>query len=137
MVRAKQIARWLWVPVVLVFVYVGWVMYSRWAGNRRLEAEAANARVLEDKKVLEKLGSGLKVLMFYANPPVVRRGSATLLCYGVTNATKVRIEPQVEGVGPTLSRCVEIKPAQDTSYTLIAEDDSGGQAKSFVDVKVQ
>ena len=103
----KELVRWTWIPVVIAFTYAAWVLYSRQAENERIEEKAVHERAAEDQKVLEKLGSGrLKILMFYANPPVVSRGEKTLLCYGVSNATAVRIEPNVEGVGPAISRCV-------------------------------
>lgn len=134
----KQIIRWFWIPVVLVFLYAGWVMYSRWAGNRDIAAEAEQKRAEQDQKILDKLGAGnLKILMFYANPPAIQRGATMLLCYGVSNAKSVRIEPSVEGVGPALSRCVEAKPTTNTTYTLIAQDEAGVETKSTVDVQVQ
>ena len=134
---AKQIVKWAWIPVVLAFLYAGWVLYSRQADNRRIAREAEVKRAEQDQKILDKLGGGeLKVLMFYANPPVIQRGDRALLCYGVSNAKSVRIEPAVDGVGPSLSRCVEVKPAGDTKYTLIATDESGREEKSELEVKI-
>lgn len=134
----KQIIQWLWIPVILVFLYAGWVIYSRWASNRDIAAEAQQERAEQDQKILDKLGAGrLKILMFYANPPAIRRGDTMLLCYGVSNAKSARIEPAVDGVGPALSRCVEAKPAANTTYTLIAQDEAGAEIKSTVEVQVQ
>jgi hypothetical protein len=134
----KELVRWTWIPVVIVFAYAAWVLYSRQAENKRIEEKAVQERAAEDQKVLEKLGSGrLKILMFYANPPVVSRGEKTLLCYGVSNATTVRIEPDVEGVGPAISRCVEAAPRSDTTYTLTAEGANASKETGTVSVRVQ
>lgn len=134
----KQLVRWTWIPVLVAFAYAAWVLYSRQAENRRLEEQAVQERAAEDQKVLEKLGSGrLKILMFYANPPVVGRGEKTLLCYGVSNATTVRIEPNVAGVGPSISRCVEVSPKGDTTYTLTAEGADASKETGTVSVRVK
>jgi len=123
---------------LLAVAYAGWVIYSRSSENRELEKAAEQKQGEADAKVLEKLGgSSLKILMFYANPPVVRKGGHGLLCYGVSNAKRVQIEPGVEGTGPSISRCVEVRPSKDTEYTLKASDDKGGEASQSVTVRVQ
>jgi hypothetical protein len=135
---ARQVAKWTWIPVILVFAYSGWVLYNRRAENARIEESRQKAKAKADLEIVEKLGGErLKILMFYANPPVVGRGERGLLCYGVSNAKTVRIEPAVEGVGPTLSRCVEIHPKEQTTYTLIAADEKGREEKSTVEVRIR
>jgi hypothetical protein len=55
------------------------------------------------------------------------------MCYGVLNATSVRIEPPVDGVGVSINRCVQAVPRKDTRYTLFAEGRDGAVlSKSFV-----
>jgi len=71
----------------------------------------------------------VKILAFYPRDAVVTEGGTTVLCFGVSNARSVRIDPPVDGVSPTLSRCVEIRPKGETKYTLTAEG-SGGQTVS-------
>jgi hypothetical protein len=135
---AKEIVRWTWIPVLLVFTYSGWVLYSRKSENERIARELEQKQAAADRQVLEKLGSGsMKVLMLYANPPVIRRGQKALLCYGVANATSVRFEPPVDGAGPSLSRCLETHPTKTASYTLIAEDAAKSVEKSTVTVRVE
>jgi hypothetical protein len=135
---AKEIVQWTWIPVLLVFTYSGWVLYSRKTDNERIARAQEQQQAAADRQVLEKLGSGsLKVLMLYANPPVVRRGQKVLLCYGVANATSVRFEPPVDGAGPSLSRCLETHPTKTASYTLIAEDAAKSVEKSTVTVRVE
>jgi hypothetical protein len=135
---AKEAVRWTWIPVLLVFAYSGWVLYSRKADHERIAREREQKEAAADRQILEKLGSGrLKILMLYANPPVIQRGGKVLLCYGVANATSVRFEPVVDGAGPSLSRCLETHPTKTASYTLIAEDAAKTVEKSTVTVRVE
>jgi hypothetical protein len=134
----RKALKWGWLPVSLAFCYSGWVLYSRADGNRSIDAENQRNRAAKDVAIVEKLGGGeLKVVAFYANPPVIQSGGRGLLCYGVVNAKAVRMEPAVPDVGPALSRCVEARPAHTTTYTLIAEDGKGGEARSTATIGVQ
>jgi hypothetical protein len=81
-------------------------------------------------------GDGVKILQFYARDGVVTEGEKTVLCYGVSNARSVRIDPPVEGVGPALTRCVEVQPKRETHYTLIAEGSDGHTVSQSFDVRV-
>lgn len=76
-----------------------------------------------------------KITQFYAAEGAIARGSKTLLCYGVENAARVRLTPQVEALYPAFSRCVEIRPEKTTVYTLTAEGEGGSTSSSFT-VKV-
>ena len=120
--------------LVIALVYTGWVFFSRWSENRRLEQTAAEQRLKLDKEITDKYGSGaLKILSFYANPGAVARGQKTLLCYGVANAKTVRIEPLTERVWPAVSRCLEYTALRETRFTLTAEDAQGHSAtESFI-----
>src|SRR5207245_765395 len=98
------------------------------------DAERARANL----KIVEMYGSGnLKILNFYATPGAIPRGQKGLICYGVSNAKSVRIDPGVEPLAPSISRCIEIRPAADTKYTLTAEDASGHRAAMSVLVRVK
>lgn len=133
----RKLVRWGWLPVALAFCYAGWILYNRGAENRRIESQSEQKRARQDAQLLEKLGgSELKVVTFYANPPVVKQGAKGLLCYGVVNAKEVRIEPAVPDVGPALSRCVEVSPTKTTEYNLIAVDAKGTEARSTTTVTV-
>lgn len=113
-------------------------MLTRWRETRAAEAELQRREAAADREVVERYGSGqLKVLMFYANPPVVRPGGRTMLCYGVANAKSVGIEPDVEAIQPSLSRCVEVQPKQTTEYTFTAEAEDGSPVRQAVTVRVE
>jgi hypothetical protein len=136
-VSAKQAVKYSWIVVLIVCAYSGWIIYRRNAENEEIARAQERKRIEADQKILDKLGSGqLKVLMLYANPPAVKPGGKGLLCYGVSNAKSVRFEPAVDGVGPALSRCVEIQPKAATTYTLIALDEKGREARESVVVRM-
>ncbi len=62
----------------------------------------------------------VRILMFYVNPEAPAVDEKTQLCYGVDNATTVRLEPPIEHLWPTPTRCFEV-PTRAATYTLIAE----------------
>jgi hypothetical protein len=122
------------VMAAIAVLYVGWTFFSRWNENRTNEGAAEAERTKANAKIVEMYGSGnLKILNFYA----IRRSEKTLLCYGVSNATAVRIEPGVEPLKPSLSRCLEVAPKSTTQYTLTAQDAAGHQATESVVVQVK
>ena len=123
---------------LLALMYLGWIFYSRW--NERAEAQrAADAKQVEEaRKTYELYGSGqLKILLYYASPPVIRRGGSTQLCYSVANATTVKIDQGVEDIKPSLSRCIPVKPSHSLTYTMTAADDKGHTTTKTVDVEVR
>ena len=67
----------------------------------------------------EKTGK-VRITQFYASPANPPRGEKTLLCYGVENATEVRLDPPVERVWPAMARCFEIDSAKEATYKLTA-----------------
>jgi hypothetical protein len=117
---------------------MGWVFYSRSSQNRELQRQAAEKSQEQDRKNYEMYGSGqLKIMLFYAVPPVVAKGGETKLCYSVANATSVKIEPGVEAIKPSLSRCEPVTPVRSTTYTLSASDDKGHSDSRKLDVVVR
>jgi hypothetical protein len=78
----------------------------------------------------------VKILAFYPRDVLVTEGGKTVLCYGVSNARSVRIDPPVEGVSPSLTRCVEIRPRGETRYTLTAEGSDGQVVSQSVTVRI-
>lgn len=105
---------------------------------RRVAEAAAATRRADDQRTVEELGgSEFKILNFYAMPGAVKRGEAVQLCYGVSNAKKVTLEPQTNAVWPSFSRCVEVAPKKTTEYTLTADDGNGNSKTSTITVVVQ
>ena len=112
--------------VVAATLYLGWTFVSRNLSHQGRQvqpdpqqeaAAAAFARTY--------LGSDVRIIHFYAREASVVEGGFTVICYGVVNAVSVRLEPPLEGVGPSINRCVEAPGERATRYTLIAEGKDG------------
>jgi hypothetical protein len=124
------------VTLIVAGLYVGWVFLNRWQDNQALEEKAATERRSQDRQTFEAMGGNrFEILGFYADPASIRAGETAELCYSVSNAKSVKIEPPSEPVWPAFSRCVHVSPRKTTTYTFTAED-ATGQAKSAT-VKVE
>ncbi len=76
------------------------------------------------------------ITQLYASPPAVGKGGRSLLCYGVESAAAVRLDPPVEEITPSLARCLELRPAATTTYTLYAKNRAGAEVSQSVTVTV-
>jgi len=74
----------------------------------------------------------LRIAQFYAQPPNPVKGQKVLVCYGVENASEVRIQPPIDRVWPSPSRCLEVKPARTVTYTLTAIRGAEHISKSII-----
>jgi hypothetical protein len=120
-------------------LYVGWVFYSRWEANQAIADKAAEKQRAQDGQTFEAMGGNrFDILVFAANPPILRAGEKSSLCYSVSNAKAVKIEPEAEEpVWPAFSRCVHVSPRKSTVYTLTIDDGAGHTKTASVDVSVQ
>jgi len=130
------------VAIAIALLYAGWVLFSRWqetrAFDQKAKEEAAQKQRENDRASVELLGGNeFAIQMFYASPGVIQRGDSARLCYGVSNAKTVKLEPQSNPVWPSHSRCVEVAPAKTTTYTLTIEDAAGNTKSQTVEVKVR
>jgi len=128
--------------LAVALLTVVYVMVSRWEDARNRERQAERERLekqqTEDKIAVEQLGGkNFAIVSFYASPPSIRRGESTQLCYGVSNAKKVRLEPQTQPVWPSVAHCVDVSPPKSTTYTLTIEDAAGHTQSQDIDVKVR
>lgn len=128
--------------VVIVSLVVGWIMLSRWLENRDFDRRAAQERAAKqremDRLAIEQLGGKeFAILNFYASPGTIGRGETSQLCYGVSNAKAVKLEPQSSPVWPSPSRCVDVFPTKDTTYTLTIQDASGNTKTATLEVRVR
>lgn len=127
------------VAMIIVALYVGWTFYSRSASNREAEEAASEKERQRAKKVTDTIyGSGeVRILNFSVDQRVVPRGKTANMCYGVSNATSVTLEPHVEDTKPSVSHCLQISPRKETKYTLTAKDEKGHAATASVTIQVQ
>jgi hypothetical protein len=124
--------------VILAALYSGWTMYTRHQSAADAERQSQQARAEADRKTVAQFGGDqLKILGFSAEGAEVSPGGRVLLCYGVSNAAQVTIEPGVESIKPAVSHCLEVFPKQTTTYTLKAEDGKGYSKSASLTIKVR
>ena len=122
--------RWYWAMLLataaVALAYLGWVFASRHSSGLPRKARP-DPELARRQAELDRIygGSDLKILQFYSVAADVIAGTPTTMCYGVLNATSVRIEPPVDGVWVALNRCLQVAPRKDTRYTLFAEGRDG------------
>lgn len=127
--------------VAIAAGYSGWIMYTRYRDAReaeeRIEKTKRDRAIEAGRWVNDVVGDEVKILSFAADPGAVRPGGSVLLCYGVANATTVKIEPEVEGVRPAFTHCVETFPRKTTTYKLTAADGKGHTVSASLTVAVR
>jgi hypothetical protein len=127
------------VAFILVGLYIGWIFYSRWQANQAIAEHTAEKQRSKDQQTFEAMGGNrFDILSYAANPSTIQAGEKSSLCYSVSNAKNVNIEPQTEEpVWPAFSRCVHVSPRETTTYTLTIDDGAGHTKTAAVEVSVQ
>lgn len=124
--------------VVIALIYVGYIFYSRWQDQKDAARQAAEKQAADARKTAEAYGGNeLKVLTFYATEGPIHHGESTQLCYGVSNAQTVKIEPDVHDVPVSYSNCVRVAPRKDTTYTLTATGKNGKDEQATLTIAVR
>jgi len=137
----RKFFKYSWFGILIVVLGVAWVFYSRWQTNRDIEFRAAQKAAAEQRENAARSvelmgGSKFDILNFYAAPGAVRRGDSFQLCYGVSNAKDVKLDPPVGSVWPSLSRCLSVTPKKTATYTLTATDSAGHTKTASLTVTV-
>ena len=127
----KKLVRVMWIPVLVTALYVGWVLWQRHAS----QIAASRTPVASDP--LAKYAGHVEIVQFYASHGIIAPGGKTQLCYGAVNASEVRLDPPVEKVWPSMSRCFDVAPSKTTHYTLTAESADHKTATASLDIVVQ
>ena len=125
-----------------VLLAVVFTLLSRWLNVRSIERAAAAQRQEQqreqDRVTVEQLGGkSFDILMFYASPRAIERGASAKLCYGVSNAKSLTLEPGSYAVWPSASHCVDVSPRKTTTYTLTILDQAGHRKSQTVDLVVR
>ena len=139
--RLKKPLVYVFIAIVVAAGYVGYILLSRRASTREIErrnaAKQAEQRRTEDRLTLEQLGgSDFGIRALSASPAVIRRGESAEICYDVTNAKSVSLDPPVAQVWPSHTRCFEVSPKRTTTYTLTITNAKGETVASEVEVQV-
>lgn len=140
--RLQRALRYSWIAVGLAALFSAGTFYSRWEGARKLEREAAEQRRQREQQQAERAfenlgGARFEILHFYALPAAIRHGESAMVCYGVSNAKTVKLEPEAARVWPAANRCFEISPPKSTTYTLTIEDAQGQKKTASFELQVR
>jgi len=121
------------VVLAAALIYVLWAFWSRWQQNRAFQqkeaAKAAEQRARDEQTFQGMGGSNFAIISFFASPPTIGRGDESELCYSVSNAKTVSIDPPVGDVWPAFDHCVSVRPSKTTTYKITIAD-SAGHTKS-------
>lgn len=135
------ITKALAVVFVIVLLYVGYIFWSRAQEKAAFEQQASQrkaAQAAADQKAVAGMGGNeFKILRFYAYPSQIERGDSTDICYGVSNAASVTLQPQTSAVWPAFNKCVTVSPRETTEYTFTAKDAAGHTQQQKVTVEVR
>ncbi|HXO06053.1 MAG TPA: hypothetical protein VN884_10550 [Candidatus Sulfotelmatobacter sp.] len=128
--------------LLVVLCYVGWIFYSRWHENRAINETVTAERQEKDQRdaaaTVETLGgSEFKIISFYASPGEIHRGEDVTICYGVSNAKSVSIDPSIGETWPSVNRCMQISPKKTTKYTFTADDGKGSTKTAELTIVVK
>jgi hypothetical protein len=117
----------------LALGYVAWIFVARAVDTARWKHARSADSYANSEFARIYGGKDVKILQFYARDGSLVEGDKSVICYGVVNARSVRIDPPIEGVSPSINRCVEVAPERGTRYTLTAEGNDGRTvSESFV-----
>jgi hypothetical protein len=127
--------------ILIVLIYVGYTFYSRRESNREFEKQreekSTEQRREDDRRAIEQLGgSELAVQSLYVAPASIHRGEKAQLCYNVSNAKTVVLDPPEGNVWPSHFRCIDLSPKKTTTYTLTITGAAGNTVSQSVELKV-
>jgi hypothetical protein len=127
--------------LVLAIIYMGVTFLSRWEDSRKQDdmlAQKQAQKRADGQREFDLLGGNhFDILNFYATPPLIKRGETAQLCYGVSNAKAVRLDPPAGNVWPSEARCIQIEPTKTTIYALTAVDAGGNTKTATVTLQVR
>jgi len=124
--------------MVLAFLYAGWTLYSRHQAAAEAERQAQQKQIEAEQRTVARFGGDrLTILGFNAVKAEVPPGGRVVLCYNVSNAVQVKIEPGVEPIKSAISHCLNMFPMKTTTYELSAEDAQGNTKSAALTIKVR
>ena len=142
--QESETSLWRYFPLglALVAAFLAFIFFSRWWETYRIDKaaqeKAETRRAEEARRAAELMGGNrFDILAFYSSPGAISRGKKSQLCYSVSNAKSVRIEPYSGALWPAYSHCVSVTPHATTTYTLTAEDAEGHTKTATTMVQVR
>lgn len=102
-----------------------------------LVAEGLDGARVSESFTVEVKPPPPSILFLAQSDKEVRRGQPVAICYGVVNATAVRLEPLDWALRPVEKQCVRSFPVRTTTFTLIATGEGGRTDREQLTVKVK
>jgi hypothetical protein len=144
--KAPRTVRTMWqvfgAIVAVVVLYMAYTFWSRWQENQDLAAKQKAAQAAEQRDEAQKTydtlgGSEFKIISFYASPGRIHRGDTVDMCYGVSNAKTVKLDPPDANVWPSSDRCMQVSPKKTTTYAFTADDGKGNIKTATLTIEVK
>ena len=144
--KAPRTVRTMWqvfaAIVAIILLYTAYTFWSRWQENQDLAAKQKAAQEAAQRDDAQKTydtlgGSEFKIVSFYASPGTIHRGDSVDMCYGVSNAKSVKLDPPDANVWPSNDRCMQISPQKTTTYTFSADDGKGNTKTATLTIEVK
>jgi len=125
----KKILPYTTAMLIAAMLYVAYIFYSRHQSDAEAEEARLKAKQEADQRTVAAVfGNGeIRFNQFTIDRTSLKRGETARLCYGVENATTVKLDPPVEQLKPTYLHCLDISPKTTTTYTITAEDGKGNK----------
>lgn len=124
------------VALAVAIAQLAWTWLERHDADLRLRRLLAGRAARQENHQPDNL-TGVRIEQFYARSGEITDAENTLICYGVRNAQSVRLDPPVAKLTPSLTRCFEAEPKENTRYTLTAEGADGATVSESFEVKVR
>ena len=128
---------YLWVAAAFAAINLVWVMLVRFEGSRRLEQSLRQHTAPKPYWSLPGSGTALRITQFYADRFELTQGEHAIVCYGLENASRARMEPPGEDLALSWNRCISVEPETSTTYNLIAESDGGKRVTASLTLNVK
>jgi len=125
--------------LIAAMLYVAYIFYSRHQSDAEAEARLEAQKEAERQRTVAAVfGNGeIRFNQFTIDRTSLKRGETARLCFGVENATTVKMDPPVEPLKPTYLHCLDISPKVTTKYTITAEDGKGHSKSESVELPVR
>lgn len=118
-------------PVIIALLVVLGVVVLRFAFVQvhRPAPPVGSTRVETPPEVPEEyLSPHLRILMFYSTQAAPKPARPATVCYGVVNAEKVRLDPPLAELTPSINRCFTVTVPRPQMLTLTATGKDGQEA---------
>jgi hypothetical protein len=134
----KKILPYTTVALLATILYVAYIFYSRHQSDVDAEARiAAQKEEARQRTVQAVFGNGeIRFTQFMIDKTSLKPGETAHLCYGVENASTVKMDPPLEKLKPTYSHCMDISPKVTTKYTITADDGKGHSKSESLELPV-